>query len=189
MILVEGPDGAGKTTLVNQLALSYGLPIGARGTSNRDLLWTVTVPDTFRALKECVGGKGAPVIWDRLYYSDFVYAPLWATPRDVAFNASQQSFIDRIIEAARFPIIVCLPRRQTVLQNIRGERHQMPGVVERAEAIYDEYRNMYKGEGLKPFPDHRIRYDYDTEEDSDYGLDHVKKEIKDYLEEREERQP
>jgi hypothetical protein len=188
MILVEGPDGAGKTTLVERLAQMYGLQIGHRGTDNRDLLWTVTLPDTLRALSDAVHGVKPPAIWDRLYYSDFVYAPLGATPRPVAFNESQQKHIDAVIEALRCPIIVCLPPFRVVERNIMSERHQMEGVKERALNIWDEYYRMtYKvGDAQKAFPDHRVVYNY--EDDLDCWED-VLNEIEDYLSERQERMP
>lgn len=185
MIIVEGPDGAGKTTLVERLCQMYGMIVGKRGTTNRDLLWTVTVPDTMRALGMAVDGTTAPKIWDRLYYSDFVYAPLGTTPRPVAFNASQQVHVDKIIEALRCPIIVCLPPKPIVMENTSNERHQMPGVKERIEQIYDEYHRMtYRpGDARKAFPDHRRVYDYSDEGNDEHILD----EIEDYLDERQER--
>ena len=185
MIVVEGPDGAGKTTLVERLCEMYGMVVGERGTKDRDLLWTVTVHDTMRALGLAVTGHRTPLIWDRLYYSDFVYAPLGTTPRPVAFNASQQAHVDKVIEALRCPVIVCLPPKNVVMENTASERHQMPGVKERIETIYDEYHRMtYRpGDARKAFPEHRVVYDYTLE-----VLEHpILDEIEDYLDERQER--
>jgi len=145
----------------------------------------VTVNDTLLALGRCVEGRHSPDIWDRLYYSDFVYAPLGATPRPVAFNESQQVHIDKVIEAVRFPVIVCLPPKSVVMENIAGERHQMAGVKDRAREIYNEYYKMafVFGDAHKAFPEHRIVYDY-TDETT---FQRVLSEIEDYLEERQER--
>lgn len=184
MIIVEGPDGAGKSTLVERLCKLYGLEVGKRGTTDRDLLWTVTVPDTMRALRWAVGGHMNTMIWDRLYYSDFVYAPIQG--RAIAFNDSQQVHVDAIIEALRPPIIVCLPPWAVVAGNV-GKDHQMPGVMENFGEIYGRYQNMAfrTGDALKPFPDHRIIYDYTDDE----SYDKVLNEIEDYLENRQERMP
>jgi GTPase SAR1 family protein len=184
MVIVEGPDGAGKTTLVKKLCADYLLKVGKRGVKDRDLLYTVTVSDTMRALGKAVRGRSGPLIWDRLYYSDFVYAPI--TERPVAFNESQQVHIDRVIDALRCPIIVCLPPFEVVEDNaIRS--HQMPGVATNISMIAETYHQMTHPTGginFKPFPDHRIVHDY-TNPDS---LQHVLTEVEDYLEERKARQ-
>lgn len=179
----------GKTMLVEKLSKMYGLTAGKRGTKDRDLLYTVTVPDTMKAISQAVHGKDPPQIWDRLYYSDFVYAPLSVTPREASFNPSHQVHVDRVIEAIRCPIIVCLPPWRTVKLNLSSEHHQMPGVRERARDIWNEYYRMtYKvGDSTKPFPDHRIVYNYCQEPDGPAGINQVLQEIEDYLEERQER--
>lgn len=183
MIIVEGPDGAGKSTLVERLKNRYDLRIGERGTTDRDLLYTVTVSDTMGALAHAALGKWPVRVWDRLYYSDFVYAPLSVTPRQVAFNSSHQSHIDALVEAMRVPIIVCLPEFEVVLANTQ-DTHQMAGVKKNLLAIWNSYDDMTYARGtLKPFPDHRIVYDYTD------PLSHtdVEVEIEDYLDNRHER--
>lgn len=139
MIIVEGPDGAGKTTLVNELQESFGLQVGQRGTKDRDLLWTVTRPDTYKALAEAIRGDQPPVIWDRLYYSELVYHDI--TGRHCQFSESEQFFIEQVIEAIYPPVIVCLPLWETVRANVAKD-HQMEGVVDNALKIYRRYESL-----------------------------------------------
>lgn len=171
MVIVEGPDGAGKTTLVRKLMADVPeLRIGERGTKDRKLLYTVTVPDTYRALEHAVRGKGwqtdhgvgpDPVyIWDRLFYSEFAYAPLGMPPREPMFNLSQKVHIRRIIEALRCPVILCLPPLLDVKRNVLVEE-QMPGVLDKVEQIYNEYQAMLEDGHL---PQQTIVYDYTRED-------------------------
>jgi len=182
MIIVEGPDGAGKTTLVEQLMDEFPLHLGQRGTSNRDFLWKVTVPDTMKALAQYALSQGPVTIWDRLFYSEMVYAPLGMPPRDVMFNPSQQGHVQRLVNGGDFPVILCMPPKEVVLANIADEgRHEMPGVKAKAEAIYDEYRRLQD----LIFPDRTALFDYTGTRG--VPREEIYADIHDYLADKRER--
>src|SRR5271166_6337392 len=102
MILVEGPDGAGKTTLVDQLCEDLGLSVGPRGTPNRDELYKVTREDAYKALAHAVEGYHRPYIWDRLGpISDPIYSRVMG--RECAFKKSELYYALRILKALRCP--------------------------------------------------------------------------------------
>lgn len=175
MIIVEGPDGAGKTTLVNMLLAEYpALKIGQRGTHDRDKLWTVTVGDTFRALAEAVHNKQI-YIWDRLFYSEFVYSPVQDRP--VAFTDMQSMYIRRLINDLGIPVVLCMPSLETCVENSRSE-HQMRGVDGNEHVIYEGYKKLYEA---NYFPWHLVHYDYTRKRDEA----DVKRLVKDYLEQKE----
>lgn len=189
MIIVEGVDGAGKTTLVRELQQTFELAEGERGTKDRKLLYTVTKRDTYSALAAAVKGDETPKVWDRLFFSEFVYASV--VGREPEFNSTDRSFVSRVLEAVRPPIIVCLPPIDVVKDNIVKDE-QMDGVTDNIDLIYGRYVGLMEG----GFPEHTMLYDY-TDLSTDYGgslgrddfstLDEIKTEINDYLNERAER--
>lgn len=178
LIIIEGPDGAGKTTLVKRLQEDFPhLPVGERGTTDRKKLYTVTVPDTFRAIKYAVGPYAACRIWDRLFFSEFVYAPVGLPPREPMFTLSQTNFIYRMMVALQNPVILCLPPEKAVLQNVLVEE-QMSGVVENIRYIHWKYGQMMSDGS---FPPQTVVYDY-TRGEREYLA--LRKQVDQYLDER-----
>lgn len=172
MIIVEGPDGAGKTTLVNQIAKEHGLQVGVRGVKDRDRLYESTRRDTWSALDQCMRGNELPRIWDRLYFSELIYAPL--TGRRIAFTFREQVLIPKLFRVLGVPVIFCLPSKETVLDNVK-EDDQMEGVLENISEIYDQYDSLYKVLlNYSPAPPaHVFRYAYDSAAPGAGGIQHL----------------
>lgn len=140
MIVVEGCDGTGKTTLVNRLAQEFNLRIGKRGTPNRDELYKVTREDTYRALAHAVEGYHPPFVWDRLGpFSDPIYARVLG--REDGFKHEEMRHCMEVIKALRCPVIVChLP-----LEEARANAemaHQLEGVSYHFELIWGLYDRL-----------------------------------------------
>ena len=144
MIIVEGPDGAGKSTLVGKLGKDLGLLVGERATTDRKKLYTVTRQDTYTALGLEIGGNSPSRIWDRLFFSEMVYAPI--VGRTCEFTEREQTTIKRIMMAIGVPIIVCYPPLETVLANVEPEeRDEMDGVKGNITNIYKAYNTVMTG--------------------------------------------
>jgi len=136
---------------VDDLAVRYGMNIGERGTTNRDELWKVTVPDTFKAISRAITGRtDSATVWDRLFFSEMIYAPLYKRP--CQFSIAQQAWIRGLLVTMEVPIIMCMPPRDVCYTNM-SKGHQMEGVEQRFRDIYDRYRVM-------TFPPNTVRYDY-----------------------------
>lgn len=153
MIVVEGADGMGKSTLVQALSADLGLRGGTRGTPNRDELWKVTREDTYKALAHMVEGYHPPYIWDRLGpFSDPIYSRIMERP--CAFELSEVKFATDIMHIARCPVIFCIVPLEMGQENIL-QGHQM----DKVEENYPYIHGLYEGVALR-FADWTWTYDY-----------------------------
>lgn len=156
MVIVEGCDGTGKSTLVAKICEHFGLEEGARSTEDRDHLFETVKFDTFSALAIACASP-ATLVWDRFFYSELVYATVVRKERP-KFNAEQAMYCQRMVNALHAPVILCCPPFEEVAANVEGTA-QMPGVLENLRRIYDGYTDLMHTNGIGaecPL----IRYDY-----------------------------
>jgi hypothetical protein len=159
VILIEGCDGTGKTTLVNCLAQQFQLNVGQRATRNRDELYRVTRQDTYTALSLAVENKHKPQIWDRLGpFSDPIYSRV--TGRGCAFNLAELQFALGILKVLRCPIIFCIVPLETIQDNIAGT-HQMDKVEENLSYLAGAYESMAQSMDVITIYDYRVEGAYD----------------------------
>lgn len=71
IIIIEGPDGAGKTTLANKLSEQTGYPILHRTKPKSEEEKQVMMGEYLQIVK-----TGRNVIFDRCWYSEMVYGPV-----------------------------------------------------------------------------------------------------------------
>lgn len=178
MIVVEGPDGGGKTTLVRKICSQWGLLEGERGVPDRDKLYTVTRQDTYRALSMAVGGEAPVKVWDRLFISELVYSGVMNRPCE--FSTSESGFIHEILKALRCPVIFCIPPVEVVKENITKDK-QMIGVADNIDYIWGKYRGL-ADIWCSQSPRY-IEYDY-TDRLEKWEWSRVQSRINDYLGER-----
>ena len=136
-ILVEGVDGAGKTTLIQRL--QYDFPqlklhprFAASLTGPLDNLATRVYEDQ----SELITGRW---IYDRHpVISEYVYGQV-IPAREVAreFLSPAMFHVYRRIVSESF-VIWCHPPFDFIKQNVEAEE-QMPGVVENLRKLYDAY--------------------------------------------------
>lgn len=137
MIVVEGCDGTGKSTLVRDLMGDLNLKEGQRGTANRDELYKVTREDTYRALAHAVEGYHPPFIWDRLGpISDPIYSR--AQERKVAFSLPELEHFKHVVQAIKAPIVLCHIPLEYAREN-QEKSHQMDAVNENFDFIHNTY--------------------------------------------------
>lgn len=119
MIVVEGPDGAGKTTFIEQLNAVLNLPIAPRVVS-KDAEAMVDLQDW---VHQNVKGGFQALIFDRhRLISEPIYGPALRDELEPGF--SDLSWFYAMLEAfyAIKPIIIyCLPPFQQVWNNVMSE--------------------------------------------------------------------
>ena len=183
MIIVEGPDGAGKSTLVKKLCKELGLKVGERGVGDRDLLYKSTRQDTYTALSEAVGSHEPVKVWDRLFFSEFVYCQV--VGRECEFARPEEEFIRRVLDALECPMIFCMPPFDVVEANVHKEK-QMKGVRKGIEETYQKYENIAEQMVIAPKP-FGMLYDYTGTLPGGMELGPMIENCRGYIERREKR--
>lgn len=179
MIIVEGCDGTGKSTLVNRLSADLSLRIGKRGTDDRDKLYTVTRQDTYQALAHAVEGYHPPFVWDRLFFSEPIYSHIMGRPN--AFNGNETMYVMAVLKALRCPIIICHVPLELARENME-KKHQMESV----DANFDYIHGAYEGL-VQRVVDWSIKYDYRDEESGGYE-ELLENTLKPYIQRRKDRE-
>lgn len=137
MIIVEGPDGAGKTTLIRQLQKEFGLEVAPRVVSkNAEAL--VDLKDwVAQNLEDGFQYK----IFDRhRLISEFIYGPLLRKEQQPGFDniVWAYSSLYNLYELVGPVVIYCLPPLETVRKNILGD-HENAVVADHIDAMYTAY--------------------------------------------------
>jgi thymidylate kinase len=140
MIIVEGPDGAGKTVLAGLISKKYPQLAGPNYELKRSELHKKDVRGrVYRALAEAIRGT-RPLLHDRLFWSELVYGPILRG--DCKFKVTEQELIVNLFAALNVPIIFCIPPFEVVKQNVGKDEH-ITGVGEHVAEIYAAYSDVF----------------------------------------------
>lgn len=140
MIILEGPDGAGKTTLISKLLSTVeGVKQHARAASSTG----GPVDDIFEwAVEDVASWRTQPFsIYDRHpFISELIYGPTVRDYLDPKFRSPmsyqlREEFYDRAL------VVICLPDKEIARGNL-GVNDQMSGVVENFDSIWHQYNNL-----------------------------------------------
>lgn len=160
-LLVEGPDGAGKTTLIGQLCRDFGYEVKPRFSTSRggplDNLQTRVTRDLH---------DNTPGIYDRHpFMSEVIYS--WALRRKSQLTLNHPAVHQQMKDFfSRTPVILCLPPVEVVQKNVDADlSNQLSGVAEMTSTLWHLYRNYPRN---FPFLNFTI-YDY-TQPEAYYRL-------------------
>ena len=153
MLLLEGPDGAGKGVLAERLCARFGAEyVHVSSPKPGD--------DVFEHHFAPIRGLKSPAVVDRLHVSDDAYGHvLRGGP---GLTDQEFGFIDGFLSERSTVMILCQPALATVLSNVRKAAGKENHEPETAEAVWREFRTRRFRTKL-PF----LTYNYQT----DYSAD------------------
>lgn len=138
IIILEGPDGGGKTTLAAQLSNQTGYPIVRRG-------YPKTNEEKQQMLQEYIDiiKKGKNVIFDRSWYSEIVYGPIMRDDSVITYPAMYE--LERLLAKAGAIVIYCTGAKNTLWKRCqkRGEDYIVSrDIFDSICDAYDEVMDM-----------------------------------------------
>lgn len=151
IIILEGPDGAGKSTLAKQLAEAFQLRIHHEGPPPKD----VNVLQHYGRILDAARGQN--VVFDRLYVGERVYGPVVRGEDRLGDDGYKR--MRQLSWAVGALEVLCLPAFETCLQNWKDRKGELFADPAKLRQVYEGYRYSYHG------CMHRL-YDYTYPENS-----------------------
>lgn len=160
MIIVEGPDGAGKTTLIEQLKERYGLEVAPRVVTKG----TEAMVDMKVWVEQNLAEGFQYRIFDRhRLISEYIYGPLLRKEQQPGFTDMTWSWIqlEKMYKHVNPLVIYCLPPLKVVKANVSGDPENAV-VAEHIEAMYTAYVHHISLDTIHR-PHHTFLWDYTTD--------------------------
>jgi DNA polymerase III delta prime subunit len=136
IVILEGPDGAGKTTLAHELATELKADIHHEGPPERsDLLqyYAHLVDEAFRL--------GKDLIFDRLHLGELVYGPILRSQDQLGGKVGLLLF-SRLIRSYDVKVVYCLPPYNVCI-DAWAEKHDIVVRDHRIfTRVYDKYATL-----------------------------------------------
>lgn len=158
MLVVEGPDGSGKTTLAERLSEELDWPIAGKVVDSQMKAMT----DLKKWTEENLAAGWQDTIFDRhRLLSEPIYGALrTSSERSELYDPLWQSRMYKLLVDAEPLIIYCLPPLEEVLNNLDGDENNKV-VFAHADAIYRGYVAQYSLLNAMDFPVYLFDYTQD----------------------------
>lgn len=125
-LIIEGCDGSGKTTLINNLGLPHRVHLKAMrgGVGGSTAAGWGGQDEAPTAYAKQILGAPEGTAFDRFYLSELVYGPLLRGTSDV--TTEETILVDRVLRAQVVQTILCVPPFTTTLRNVQQEGRERP---------------------------------------------------------------
>lgn len=149
IIIIEGADGSGKTTLAEQISKQTGYPVVHRSSPKSEEEKAVMMQMYLQAIKE-----GRNVIFDRCWYSEMVYGVVM---RDESVISYPQMYeLERSLAKRGALIIYCTDKPETLWRRCTKRGEDYVTNSQTFMKICDEYDKLMSVPHLVPV----VKYDY-----------------------------
>ena len=166
-VIVEGPDGAGKSSLIKIITRDIStLPMHPRDRASDSISGPVASLDHWVVDDLVNMSSRRPSVYDRHpLISEPIYGPITRGKVPGLFNKRRWVDLGLGYLAAYTVIVICLPPLATVRRNVATSA-QMAGVVEHINEIWGEYVEL--DHEFRTTPGMRIvRWDYTAMDEAD----------------------
>lgn len=149
-IILDGPDGVGKTTLAKKIQKRFNI------TSYIHL--TYKDPEDFNFYKTML--SKTDVIFDRSFLSERIYAKIFK--REPQLTLEEFSKLTRVVEDEDIIVIICLAEKENV--RYHSDEHEI--IIENGDTLNEyfskvaEALNYYVARPLDKDYDEKALYDY-----------------------------
>lgn len=148
MIIIEGVDKAGKTTLARRLFEEYRVPTRKFGIPDGD-----PIPDYITAIKRV----RSPIIFDRFIYGEVPYSIVKRPDHRYMFEFELRQ-LELMIMSIPHIVVYCRPSRQEVSDRLEREGDDYVDLVE-LHSLYEEYDEMLSVAMCKTYIYDNTNYD------------------------------
>lgn len=164
MIIVEGPDGSGKTTLIENLKhQQHKLRslLGGVGGDTKKGWGSVDISPVPNYVKKILEAEdlertGVRVAYDRFHLSEIVYGPILRKKQ--LFTEDDLAMLTGYCHRKKVSIILCLPPLETTVSNVMREGRERPD-YQTVEFLQNAYADFL---GLKEWADFVFDYTRDS---------------------------
>lgn len=149
IIILEGPDGSGKTTLANQLSRQTGYPIVHRVKPETEEEKQQMLDEYVKAIR-----TNKNIIFDRCWYSEMAYGPVMRDKTYISYPGMYE--LERRLSRVGALLIYCTGSKTMLWDRCKQRGEEYITAWENFSAICDNFDTIMTVPHLIPV----VRYEY-----------------------------